>query len=249
MLARVPAHRAPAPLVRAGVQDEIALVCQRMGLPASTQATGGEEWVRATRAVDTASVTRTVAVVPNKTVTRTGRMPDARGLTLRDALFLLENRGLRVQASGTGRVREQAIAPGEQVKRGTVVRLALQATATTAAAPLPLPEPEHTEIAENTLLVPAEMDGRTAKPVKVSKPATPAKSTTSKGKEKATGAKETGRNTTDKNKSKDKPTKTTAPKAGSDKTTPKPRRTPPADIRTTQRGDARPTADKPRRVS
>jgi cell division protein FtsI (penicillin-binding protein 3) len=249
MLARVPAHRAPAPLVRAGVQDEIALVCQRIGLPASTQATGGEEWVRATRAVDTASVTRAVAVVPNKTVTRTGRMPDARGLTLRDALFLLENRGLRVQASGTGRVREQAIAPGERVQRGTVVRLALQPTATTATAPLPLPEPEHTEIAENTLLVPAEMDGRTAKPAKPSKPTTPTKSTTGKGKEKSASAKETGRNSTDKNKSKDKPAKTTAPKANSDKPTPKPRRTPPADIRTTQRGDARPAADKPRRVS
>jgi cell division protein FtsI (penicillin-binding protein 3) len=249
MLARVPAHRAPAPLVRAGVQDEIALVCQRIGLPASTQATGGEEWVRATRAVDTASVTRAVSVMPNKSVTRANRMPDAHGLTLRDALFMLENRGLRVQASGTGRVREQSLAPDERVKRGTVVRLALQPTATTAAAPLPLPEPEHTEIAENTLLVPAEMDGRTARPAKISKPTTSAKSTTGKGKEKSVSSKEAGRNSTDKNKSKDKPAKNATPKTGSDKTTPKPRRTPPADIRTTQRGDARPAADKPRRVS
>jgi cell division protein FtsI (penicillin-binding protein 3) len=249
MLARVPAHRAPAPLVRAGVQDEIALVCQRIGLPASTQATGGEEWVRATRAVDTASVTRAVSVMPNKSVTRANRMPDAHGLTLRDALFMLENRGLRVQASGTGRVREQAIAPGERVQRGTVVRIALQPTATTVAVPLPLPEPEHTEIAENTLLVPAELDSRAAKPAKPNKPTTPAKSTTGKSKEKSASAKEASRNSTNRDKAKGKPTKATAPKNGSDKPTPKPRRTPPADIRTTQRGDARPTADKPRRVS
>jgi cell division protein FtsI (penicillin-binding protein 3) len=194
-------------------------------------------------------VTRAVSVMPNKSVTRADRMPDAHGLTLRDALFMLENRGLRVQTSGTGRVREQSIAPGERVKRGTVVRLALQPTAITVAAPLPLPEPEHTEIAENTLLVPAELDSRAAKPAKPSKPATPAKSTTGKGKEKSASAKETGRNSTDKNKSKDKPAKTAAPKTGSDKPKPKPRRTPPADIRTTQRGDARPAADKPRRVS
>jgi cell division protein FtsI (penicillin-binding protein 3) len=249
MLARVPARRTPAPFVRAGVQDEIALVCQKIGLPASTQATGGEEWVRATRAVDTASVTRAVSVMPNKTVNNTGRMPDAHGLTLRDALFLLENRGLRVQTSGTGRVREQSLAPGERVKRGTLVRLALLPTATTAAAPMPLPEPEHTEIAENTLLVPAEMDGRTANPAKANKPTTPAKSTTGKSKEKTAGAKETSRNPTNKAKSKDKPTKPTTPKADPKKQADKPRRTPPADIRTTQRGDARPAADKPRRVS
>ncbi|RYY16526.1 MAG: PASTA domain-containing protein, partial [Cytophagaceae bacterium] len=139
MLARVPARRTPVPLVRAGVQEEIALVCQRIGLPAQTQATGGEEWVRATRAADTATVTRAVEVAPNATATRTGRMPDAHGLTLRDALFLLENRGLKVRTSGTGRVREQSIAPGESIKRGAVVSLALAPTAALAAAPTALP--------------------------------------------------------------------------------------------------------------
>jgi cell division protein FtsI (penicillin-binding protein 3) len=249
MLARVPAHRAPAPLVRAGVQDEIALVCQRIGLPAQTQATGGEEWVRATRAVDTASVTRAVSVMPNKSVTRANRMPDAHGLTLRDALFMLENRGLRVQASGTGRVREQSIAPGERVKRGTLVRLALLPTATTAAAPMPLPEPEHTEIAENTLLVPAEMDGRTARSTRsATKPAKA--SDRSKGSDKgkaATGKTNpsTPKKATKPASDKGKPAKARDPKKPADK----PRRTPPVDIRTTQRGDARPTIDKPRRVS
>ncbi|MGI4867507.1 MAG: penicillin-binding transpeptidase domain-containing protein [Janthinobacterium lividum] len=254
MLARVPAHRTPAPLVRAGVQDEIALVCQKMGLPAQTQATGGEEWVRATRAVDTAGVTRSVEVTPNKSVARANHMPDARGLTLRDALFMLENRGLRVKTTGTGRVREQSIAPGEAVKRGTVVNLALLPTATTAAAPMPLPAPEHTEVAENTLLVPAELDSRTAKPTKLTTKPTSAKP--SKASEK--GNKLTSKPTTGKSPEKtptksttpkDKPVKPTAPKPDNKPTSPKPRRTPPADIRTTQRGETKPTADKPRRVS
>ena len=249
MLARVPARRTPVPLVRAGVQDEIALVCQKIGLPAQTQATGGEEWVRAIRRMDTASVTRAVEVAPNNTVSRTGRMPDAHGLTLRDALFMLENRGLKVQTNGTGRVREQSIAPGERVKRGTVVSLALQPTATTAAAPMPLPAPEHTEVAENTLLVPAELDSRTNKPAKtgekINRLSTPAKATTGKGKEKASNAKTPAKSATDR----DKPTKPTSPKPDPKKPTPKPRRILPADIRTTQRGDAKPTADNPRRVS
>ena len=260
MLARVPAHRTPVPLVRAGVQDEIALVCQKIGLPAQTQATGGEEWVRATRAVDTASVTRAVEVTPNKTVTRAGRMPDARGLTLRDALFMLENRGLKVQASGTGRVREQSIVPGERVKRGTVVNVALLPTATTVAAPMPLPEPEHTEIAENTLLVPAELDSRIAarpardastKSVKAGeksrKPAAKPRPTTTTDKA-ASGKpapKLTARNTAKDAAPRAKPA---APKPDSKKPA-KPRRTPPADLRTTQRDPAKPTTDKPRRVS
>jgi cell division protein FtsI (penicillin-binding protein 3) len=161
MLARVPARRTPVPLVRAGLQQEIALVCDRIGLPGQTHATGGEEWVRATAAVDTAFVARTVSLRPDASVAHPGRMPDVRGLTLRDALFLLENRGLKVQSSGSGRVREQSLAPGEFAKRGLVVGLILTPTAAPTAAPLALPAPVHTEVAENTLLIPAESGTRT----------------------------------------------------------------------------------------
>ena len=44
--------------------------------------------------------------------TRSDRVPDVRGLTLRDALFLLENRGFRVLVEGRGKVKEQSVAPG-----------------------------------------------------------------------------------------------------------------------------------------
>jgi cell division protein FtsI (penicillin-binding protein 3) len=165
MLARVPARRTPVPLVRAGLQQEIALVCDRIGLPGQTRATGGEEWVRATAAVDTAFVARTVSLRPDASVAHPGRMPDVRGLTLRDALFLLENRGLKVQSTGSGRVRAQSLAPGEFAKRGLVVGLILTPTAAPTAAPLALPAPVHTEVAENTLLIPAE-SGAHAKSLK-----------------------------------------------------------------------------------
>jgi|GEM_PF-4613 len=170
LLARVPARRTPVPLVRAGLQSEIALVCERIGLPGQTRATGGEDWVRLAAVRDTASVARTVSLSPDASATRPGRMPDVRGLTLRDALFMLENRGLHVQSAGTGRVRAQSLAAGEPVKRGATVSLALTPTATIAATPLALPEPEHTEIEENTLLVPAEMDSHVAKLAKATRP-------------------------------------------------------------------------------
>ncbi len=44
--------------------------------------------------------------------TRSNQVPDVRGLTLRDALFLLENRGFRVVVEGQGKVKEQSVVPG-----------------------------------------------------------------------------------------------------------------------------------------
>ncbi len=212
MLARVPARRAPVPLVRAGLQDEIALVCQKIGLPGQTQATGGEEWVRATPAVDTAFVARTVALRPNASVAHPGRMPDVRGLTLRDALFLLENRGLKVQALGTGRVREQSVAPGDPARRGLVVSLVLTPTASLPAAPAALPEPTHTEIVENTLLVPAEASSHLKAVKPAAKPApkpASAPTTTAEASQPAT-TEEPARTTTKPAKKAADPTKSTA---------------------------------------
>src|SRR5690606_26139338 len=41
-----------------------------------------------------------------------GAIPNVVGMGLKDALFLLENMGIRVIASGTGRVKQQSIEPG-----------------------------------------------------------------------------------------------------------------------------------------
>lgn len=59
--------------------------------------------------------------------TRDDRVPDVRGLPLRDALFLLENRGFRVLVEGRGKVKEQSIEPGQQIDKtpGKVITLML----------------------------------------------------------------------------------------------------------------------------
>lgn len=54
-----------------------------------------------------------------------GRMPDVRGMGLKDALFLLESRGLKVRFSGQGGVVRQSIAAGERIARGTTVTITL----------------------------------------------------------------------------------------------------------------------------
>ena len=58
--------------------------------------------------------------------TAADRMPDVRGMGLRDALFLLESRGLRVRFTGAGAVTSQSIPAGEPVRAGTTVLLELR---------------------------------------------------------------------------------------------------------------------------
>ncbi len=52
-----------------------------------------------------------------------GLVPDVRGMSLRDAVFLLENSGIRVKFSGKGRVRSQSPEHGSRYFDGTVVSL------------------------------------------------------------------------------------------------------------------------------
>ena len=52
-------------------------------------------------------------------------IPNVTGMTLRDALFLLENKGLRVKVLGNGRVSTQSIRPGIKLNEGEEIILEL----------------------------------------------------------------------------------------------------------------------------
>ena len=52
-------------------------------------------------------------------------MPDVTGMTLRDALYLLEKQGLRVQFEGYGRVKKQSLRPGTSYRKGNEIRIIL----------------------------------------------------------------------------------------------------------------------------
>jgi cell division protein FtsI (penicillin-binding protein 3) len=56
---------------------------------------------------------------------QSGIMPDLSGINLEDALYLLERYGIQVKVSGSGGVVKQSIKMGEQVKRGSVIKLEL----------------------------------------------------------------------------------------------------------------------------
>ena len=54
------------------------------------------------------------------------QVPNVIGMTLKDALFLLENRGLSVVVQGKGSVRTQSLPPGQQAEKGRNIVLNLR---------------------------------------------------------------------------------------------------------------------------
>jgi cell division protein FtsI (penicillin-binding protein 3) len=77
--------------------------------------TSKQEWVATRESGDTI---RLVGVDLKK-----GLVPDVRGMSLRDAIYLLENSGLKVRYSGKGRVLRQSPEHGARVYEGSVVSL------------------------------------------------------------------------------------------------------------------------------
>jgi cell division protein FtsI (penicillin-binding protein 3) len=52
-------------------------------------------------------------------------MPDVIGMGLKDAIYLLENKGIQVEVNGVGKVKEQSIAAGTPIIKGTKVMIKL----------------------------------------------------------------------------------------------------------------------------
>lgn len=54
-----------------------------------------------------------------------GKIPDVRGMGVRDALYLLERKGLKVEVKGLGRVKRQWPEPGTPIKKYSTIQLEL----------------------------------------------------------------------------------------------------------------------------
>jgi len=84
-------------------------------LDAIYRRTSNNDWVATRESGDTIRLA-TVKEEP-------GLVPDVRGMTLRDALYLLESRGLRVKIKGKGKVMRQSPEHGARYSNNTVVTL------------------------------------------------------------------------------------------------------------------------------
>jgi len=52
-------------------------------------------------------------------------VPDVRGMGVKDAVYILENQGMRVSFSGNGVVKKQSIKAGDKIIKGSKIVLEL----------------------------------------------------------------------------------------------------------------------------
>jgi cell division protein FtsI (penicillin-binding protein 3) len=103
------------PVIRAGNQQELTMLCNELGV--SNHSLTENEWVRSTRSGN--------GVNWKKAIEGKDVVPDVKGMTFRDAIYLLEKSGLNVFYEGKGRVQDQSIAAGARVGRGDRIYIRL----------------------------------------------------------------------------------------------------------------------------
>ncbi len=103
------------PVIRAGNQQELTLLCNELVISNHSQTE--EEWVRSSR--------NGSGVNWKKANASKDFVPDVMGMTFRDAVFLLENSGLHVTCEGRGRVVKQSLTAGARVGKGSRIYIKL----------------------------------------------------------------------------------------------------------------------------
>jgi cell division protein FtsI (penicillin-binding protein 3) len=96
------------PVIRAGNQQELTMLCNELGI--STHSQTDDEWVRSSR--------NGAGVNWKKNIEGKDIVPDVKGMTFRDAIYLLERSGLKVFYEGKGRVVQQSLDPGGRISKG-----------------------------------------------------------------------------------------------------------------------------------
>ncbi len=115
--ARVVPNKESMPGVDAGSQEDLAYICNKIGI--SNHANGTEEeWVKVEPKL------RSLNFSPNPVLLN--KVPDVTGMTLRDALFILGNQHLDVKVEGAGkRVQRQSLEPGTDITKRAKITIVL----------------------------------------------------------------------------------------------------------------------------
>ncbi len=111
-------RRMAAQYCKPGLASPLLESLEQLGMRVEDRS-GGADWVSPMRGA------QEVVVHPSARARSQGGLvvPNVKGMPLNDALFALENAGLRVRVQGRGSVRTQSVAPGTKLEAGTVVEL------------------------------------------------------------------------------------------------------------------------------
>jgi cell division protein FtsI (penicillin-binding protein 3) len=104
------------PIVKYGAKEDLIKLSSYMGLEMKMNSTGGE-WVYVLPENNKIQLY-------NKLV-KNDEVPDVRGMVLSDAVYILENLGLKVKVSGVGKVKTQSLSPGSRIYPKAEIRLKL----------------------------------------------------------------------------------------------------------------------------
>jgi cell division protein FtsI (penicillin-binding protein 3) len=108
-------HEEVLPVIKAGNQQELTMLCNELGI--SNHSLTEDEWVRSSRSG--------TGVNWKKNIEGKNIVPDVKGMTFRDAIYLLERSGLKVFYEGKGRVTQQSLNPGGRVSNGDQIFIRL----------------------------------------------------------------------------------------------------------------------------
>jgi len=103
------------PTIKAGNRDELVMISNELGI--SNHSNSEKEWVK------TKIVNNSISWEDKKVGENT--VPDVIGLTLKDAIYILENMGFKVEIKGMGRVAVQSVTPGKRYNNGDIIKLEL----------------------------------------------------------------------------------------------------------------------------
>lgn len=103
------------PVIQSGEMEDLKLICNQIGI--SNHSNQDSKWARA-RIANNAIAWKNLEAGKDK-------VPDVRGMTLRDALYILENKSLKVRYEGTGRVTEQSLLPGSSTANANIIEIKL----------------------------------------------------------------------------------------------------------------------------
>jgi cell division protein FtsI (penicillin-binding protein 3) len=106
------------PILKLGDVDKIDLVLNRLNIP--NKSISASYLIRKNSEEEVILNDRRILEYLNK-----GLMPDLTGINLQDALFVLENYGMKVIVSGFGSVIRQSVQKGDKVKKGTEIEIEL----------------------------------------------------------------------------------------------------------------------------
>ena len=103
------------PTIKSGFRNDLINISNTLGI--SNHSESENEWVK-TKVVDNSIFWEGININMNL-------IPNVIGMTLKDAIYLLESRGLEVIFSGRGRVKKQTVTPGKLLKNYKRIKISL----------------------------------------------------------------------------------------------------------------------------